>query len=114
MQVSNIDFGKNAIDEKVLVISILGILDALYEKKITIIESQKYLFSPYIIDKLVNLKCKKEIVELIEKGCELEDVESLVPNKLDDNIFILRKEALFQLDELEKYEKEKWFLIVQE
>ncbi len=111
MQVYNVDFGKNAIDEKILLISILGILECLYEKKISIIESQKYLFSPYIVDKLTNLNCKKEIVLLIEKGCELEDVESLVPDKLYDNISKLRKETLVHLDDLEKYEKEKWILI---
>ena len=114
MQICNIDFEKNAIDEKVLVIIILGILDALFEQKITIVESQKCLFSPYIVNSLVNLKCKKEIVDLIEKGCELEDVESLLPSKLKDNICLLRNDALIQLNELEKYENEKWIHIVQD
>jgi hypothetical protein len=113
MQVSNFDFGKNEKDEKVLVISILGILDALYEKKITIIESQKYLFSPYIAQKLISLNCKKEIVELVEKGCELEDVASLIPDKLDEIINKLREETLLQLDEIVKYEKEKWLVFIQ-
>ena len=45
-----------------------------------------YLYSPHTVEKINALDINEEVVKLVEYGCELEDVESLIPNKLNNSI----------------------------
>ncbi len=80
----------NKIDEKEILIKSLGLLYGLKNKVITINESEQYLFCPRIIKELQEKKCDKNILNLIEYCCEIEDIESIIPeqynNKLDEFI----------------------------
>ena len=78
------------VDEKILLLSIVGTL----EGGITIDEAEKFLFSPHMIKELRLRQCNEKIIELIAKGCELEDIASLLPEKLDEVIVDLKKEAI--------------------
>lgn len=57
----------------------LGILQSLKNKLISIDESEQLLFRPGITIKLKKKKCNKEVVDLLEYCCEIEDIESLLP-----------------------------------
>lgn len=101
---------KNEI-EKFLLISIIGLMNSLKEDLITIDECEIYLFSPYSINKLLELKIDREIIDLVEEGCELEDVESLVPEKLKNNIDNIKIRAIDLLSKIsneEIHEYKKW------
>lgn len=81
------------VDEKIILIAMAGTLETLKNGGITIEEAEKFLFSPYIVKKLKGKKCNEEIIELVLKGCELEDIVSLIPEELNDVIDELKVSA---------------------
>lgn len=98
--------------ERFILINIIGLLESLKKNAITIDDTEIYLFSPYSVDILSEKGINKEIIELVELGCELEDIESLLPDKLYKNIESLLDKALNLLEGAPKsdnpYEIEKW------
>ncbi len=103
-------FGKERI-EKLLLINILGTLEALKNKKVTIDESEKVVFTPYTFFTLKKKGINKKIIDLIQECCELEDVESLCPEKLDEVIEELKQRTLNLLGEYEEDNKQIWVQI---
>ena len=101
---------KNEIERAVCIIN-LGILTALEQKLIIIEQAEKYLYSPFSMETLRNLNIRESIIELIHNGCELEDIESLLPEKITDNIQRLKKDTIELLGSLSREEisEEKWF-----
>ena len=97
--------------EKLILINILGVLEALQNKKITINESEKIIFTPYTFITLKKKGVNKKIIDIIQEGCELEDVESLCPDKLDNVIENLKQRTLMLLDEYEEDSKQRWVQI---
>ncbi len=97
--------------EKLLLINILGVLEALKNKKITIDESEKIIFTPYTFITLKKKGVNKKIIDIIQEGCELEDVESLCPDKLDTVIENLKRRTLLLLDEYDEDDKQRWIQI---
>ena len=96
------------LNEKMLLISIIGTLEALKEEGLSINEAEKYLFSPHMVQGLKEKKFNKSIIFIIEKGCELEDIASLLPQRYTDNIEELKQEALTILREYEAFEQKFW------
>lgn len=102
---------KNKIEiERFILLSIIGLMDSLIAGAISIEECERYIFSPYSIEKLNNLNLNESIVELVEMGCELEDIESLIPEKLNKSIDEIILKAIDLLINLPKSEGEikKW------
>ena len=107
----NITFSNGIIsetDEKLILVSLLGIIDALKNNGLAIDEAEKILFSPYMINKLRNGKCNMKIIDILEKGCELEDIESLIPDRLLKVINELEKETLEIIKEYPRFNKTFW------
>lgn len=96
--------------ERFILVSIIGLMDSLSVGATSIEECETYLFSPYSVDKLNTLKIDERIIELIEDGCELEDIESLIPEKLHKSIDEIRLKAIELLKILprEEVEVKKW------
>ncbi len=55
------------------------------------IEEVERFFLPWVVKAIKELNIDCQIVELIELGCELEDINSLLPERLEDNINSLIK-----------------------
>lgn len=103
-------FGKERI-EKLLLINILGTLEALKNKKVSIDESEAIIFTPYTFFTLEERGVDKKVIDLLQECCELEDVESLCPDKLDNVIEDLKQRTLTLLDKYEEYKTRKWVRI---
>ena len=99
---------KKSLNENMLLISIIGTLESLKGEGLSINEAEKYLFSPHMVQMLKENKCNESIIFIIEKGCELEDIASLLPQKYIDSIEELKQEALTILKEYEVFEKKFW------
>lgn len=99
---------KKDIDEKILLIGIIGALVSLKNRSITIDEAESFIFSPRNTRFLTNLNCDAAIVDLIENGCLLENFESLIPDKLDPEIDHMIEEALSLLKNYPQYTREHW------
>lgn len=83
----------------------------LENKKITIDEIEKYMFSPYFVKKLQLLQIDEEIISIIEHCCELEDIESLITQELGGIIGEIKNEALSLLEkipDIDLYTVKKW------
>lgn len=102
--------GKERI-EKLFLVNILGTLEALKNKKISIDESEKIIFTPYTFDTLEEKGVNKKIIDLLQECCELEDVEFLCPEKLDKVIEELKQRTLNLLGEYEEDNKQIWVQI---
>ncbi|MDE6232481.1 MAG: DUF3969 family protein [Lachnospiraceae bacterium] len=98
----------NFIKEKILLINILGTLNAIKNEKLSINEAEKFLFSPYMISKLKENHYSDRIIDILERGCELEDIVSLLPERLLPNIEELEKRSLEVLGSYQEFDKEFW------
>ncbi|MCR4679553.1 MAG: DUF3969 family protein [Lachnospiraceae bacterium] len=74
------------VAEKVILVQLLGIFKAIEKNLITVSEGEKFLLSPRTVRKLTELNCNEVIIDIINEGCELEDIESLIPDKLLENV----------------------------
>ena len=79
--------------ERLVLVTIIGITESLRTKAITIDESVRAIFSPYAAEMLSRQKISREIIELIEKGCLLENFESLLPHGLENQILTIKGRA---------------------
>ncbi|MEP9319468.1 DUF3969 family protein [Pseudomonas sp. LABIM340] len=59
-----------------------GVALALKEKVLTVPEAERILFSPYMVSLLEQSGCAGGLIDLVERGCEIEDLESLIPEQL--------------------------------
>ena len=98
----------NRIEEKKILIKIIGALESLNSNAITISEGEKYIFSPKISRKLINMDCNKKITDIIEECCELEDIESLIPEKLCKNINSLKLKTIEVLKSYDNFDMDEW------
>lgn len=96
------------VDEKIILLAIVGNLEAVKNGGITIDEAEKFMFSPHMINKLRGKMCDEKIVELIMKGCELEDIASLIPEKLNDAINELEKESVNLMKKYDELNESFW------
>lgn len=89
---------------------IIGTIVALREKAITLEEAEQFLFSPYTAIQLKNAKVPRKTIDLIWHGGELEDVLSIIPDKIDSSIDDILQNALKYLERLPRaeYPIKKW------
>ena len=96
------------VNEKIILLSIIGSLDAIKEEAVSIDEIEKFLISPHIYHKLKQKGYSGDILQIIEEGCELEDIFSLLPDKFDGVIDNMRRKSLLLLINYEEYNHFFW------
>ena len=82
------------IREKMILLSIIGCLEVVKERKMTIEEAEIYIFSPRTCSMMKNEGYSKRLIHIIELGCEIEDIESLLPEKFENIVDDIKKEAI--------------------
>ena len=96
--------------ERAILLMALGSLRALEHKAITIDESQRILFSPYIsthLEKKVN-EC---IIDIIIECCELEDIFELIPTKYMQTLQTLQNRIIEILKQYDEETRKRWVII---
>lgn len=78
---------------KMILVCAIGLFESIKSDLLTINECEQFLFSPYTTNILEKKGIDKKVIEIIEIAWELEDVESLRPERLDDNVDILINKA---------------------
>lgn len=76
----------NKLEEKRILVQTLGILYSLKYRLITIDESEQLLFRPGVTIMLKNKGCNRKVINLLEYCCEIEDIESILPNIYDEKL----------------------------
>lgn len=96
------------VNEKIILLSIIGSLDAIKENIVSIDEIEKFLFSPHMYHKLKQEGYNENILQIIEKGCELEDIYALLSDKFDEVVDNMKQESLAFLKTYEEYNSFFW------
>lgn len=96
------------INEKILLITIIGTLEAVKNKKLSIDEAEKFIFSPHMVKKLKGKKYNEQIINILERGCELENIASLLPHSLEKDINELKESALKLIGDYPEKNKDFW------
>ncbi|MEK5030153.1 DUF3969 family protein [Paenibacillus sp. FSL R7-0302] len=96
--------------QKLLCILNVGMLDALLNGPLTLEDAYEYIYRPYVSQVLEQNKANKEIVELFEECCMLEDIRDTVPEKLQDTLKLKKQETLNLLKSLPTTEKSVYWL----
>ena len=99
--------------ERLISIINLGICTALESGVLTLEEAESYLYSPYTIEQLEKLGVAQKLIDLVHLGTELEDIKSLLPDKLDSSIEEIKVETIEFLKSLNsnssnRFPRKKW------
>lgn len=79
-------FGNTDLQKLILLVN-LGILHSLENDYITINEAEHFLYTPFMMNLLKKNKYSKNLIDVIHRGTELEDLESFnldVKNELKE------------------------------
>lgn len=98
----------DSVSEKILLISIIGVINSLQCEAISVEEAEKFLFSPHLLKFLYNKKCNKKIIDIVESGCEIEDIVSLLPGRLNYTLENIKKETIDLLKQYDDVDDEFW------
>lgn len=99
------------VGERAILLMALGSLRALEHKAITIDESQRILFSPYISTHLEKNKVNEYIIDIIIECCELEDIFELIPTKYMETLQILQNRIIEILKQYDEEPRKRWVII---
>lgn len=87
--------------QRLIYLLIVGIISAIKKGSLTILDSEYLFFSPYSVDTLKEISISTKIMEkMMWLGCELEDVESIIPDKLDESLDEIYDMAIAELNKL--------------
>ena len=99
------------VGERAILLMALGSLQALEHQAITIDESQRILFSPYISTHLENNKVSKRVIDIITECCELEDIFEIIPTKYIQTLRILQNRIIKILKRYDEEPRKRWVII---
>ncbi len=80
--------------EQLIAVICIGVCVALKYGTMSINEAENRIFSPYTISTLEHLGLSGRLIKLIHMGTELEDIESLIPDRLNAAINEMKDEAV--------------------
>lgn len=98
--------------EKLLAVLSLGLTEAIKASAIRIDEAEQMLYSPQVMKLLIDRGFSKELVDLIHLGTELEDLESLLPDRLKDNLSQMSDSAIDTLRKMPRIDpvQPRWYV----
>lgn len=77
----------------------LGICTAIVARSLSIEDAERRLFNPQVLARLTELELPEALIEIIHLGTELEDVQSLVPDRLSESLAQMQAKALAFLNQ---------------
>lgn len=95
------NFRKRISDEKILLLAMVGVFEALKKRKISVDEANDFLFSSYMEYNIEKSHCSKEVFQLVQEGGLLVDIDLVSPEELPEAVDGLYRKALKLLGEME-------------
>ncbi len=92
---------KTEIEQWVATMS-LGICTAIVGGSLTIAEAEARLFNPHTLEQLETLGLAQDLLEIVHLGTELEDVQSLIPERLSQSLTEIEAKALTFLNGIDR------------
>ena len=81
------------VSQLVAVLS-LGLCTAIAAGSVSIAEAEKRLFNPKVVAQLQGLDAPAALIEIVHLGTELEDVQSLLPERLGESLAEIQAKTL--------------------
>ncbi len=78
----------------------LGICAAIVGESLSIAEAES-LFNPHTLEQLETLGLASDLIEIVHLGTELEDVQSLIPERLSESLTEIEAKALTFLNSID-------------
>lgn len=82
-------------------ITLLGVIEAILNKRMSIDDAEKIFFSPGVASNLEKIGIDHSIIQAIWLGTELEDVYSLIPEKLNESLLEIKNMLLTKISTYE-------------
>lgn len=79
------------------IVYILGLMSALESGSLQPEECEVLLFNPYMKENLEKMNISEDVIMLIGKGMELDDVKRLIPNHLNESIESIKGDCISYL-----------------
>lgn len=76
---------------------ILGLMSALESGSLHPEECEVLLFNPYMKENLEKMNISEDVIMLIGKGMELDDVKRMIPNHLNESIERIKADCISYL-----------------
>lgn len=86
--------------ERLLALLNIGLYVAMSQGALSIEAAEDYLYSPYTLEKLQELGVSPQAMRMVHLGTELEDIASLLPEKLAESLAEIQETALAILQTL--------------
>jgi hypothetical protein len=86
--------------EHLLALLTIGLCVAIGQGALSIEAAEDYLYSPYTLEKLQELDVSPQALRMVHLGTELEDIASLLPEKLEESLTEIQGVALAILQTL--------------
>ncbi|MEO9279374.1 DUF3969 family protein [Acinetobacter sp. WA-87] len=101
--------GKTDLEKLILLVN-LGLLHSLKNNYIDINEAEHFLYTPYMLRLLKENNCSMDLINIIHRGTELEDLEGFNID-FKDEIEKMFKESEDMIKKLPvtSFEFEKWY-----
>lgn len=78
--------------ERFFLLCCVGLMESLLNKVLTVYDATILVFLPGTTFALRDMGIDEEIIDLYERGWELEDIESLLPHLLDKKFLIWKSQ----------------------
>jgi Protein of unknown function (DUF3969) len=88
--------------ERWVAVMSLGICAAIAKKGMSIEAAESRLFNPRTLAQLEKLGMTQNVLDILHLGTELEDIQSLAPERLRDSLEEIQAKALEILSQLEQ------------
>ncbi len=86
------------VSQMVAVMS-LGMCTAIVAGSLSIEDAERRLFNPQVLARLTELGLPEALIEIVHLGTELEDVQSLIPDRLGKSLEQMQAKALAFLNQ---------------
>jgi hypothetical protein len=84
---------------QIVAVMSLGLCAAIEGGSVSIEEAERRLFNPQMLSRLGTLGVSEALIEIVHLGTELEDIWSLIPDRLGESLAEMRSKALTFLNQ---------------
>jgi Protein of unknown function (DUF3969) len=89
----SVDDQRAELSQLVAVMS-LGMCAAIGAGGVSLEEAERRLFNPQVLMRLAGLGVSEDLMEIVHLGTELEDVQSVIPDRLAESLAEIQTKAL--------------------
>lgn len=96
--------------EKTILLFVLSIVESLKLKVVSLDEACRYIFNLELLELLIDRNIDDQVLEIINLGMGLEDIQAVAPEELEQSIEELKWRCIQVISEYDMYEEIENFI----